>query len=206
MSQITEISPQKKRDGYYNIFVDQAFFCSLSDLQLAALHLRVGQQLSAQESADIKKASAITKTYNRALYYLQYGPRTTYQMRKYLIDKKYEPEHIDIAIDTLKDEKYLNDELYAESFVRDRQAFKPRSKRMLTAELRKKGIQNDTINQVLNELDDNDQVEAVKSIVYKKIKQSRYQDKQKLTEYLLRQGFSYSEVKNVLDDLDIGNG
>ncbi len=202
MSQITEISPQKKRDGYYNIFVDQAFFCSLSDLQLASLHLKVGQLLSTEEIAEIKKSSAVNKTYNRALYYLQFGPRTIYQMHKYLIEKKYEPEYIDIAIDTLKDEKYLNDELYAESFVRDRQTFKPRSKRMLIAELRKKGIQNDTINYVLDELDENDQLDAIKKIINKKTKQVRYQDKQKLTEYLLRQGFRYSDIKQAVDDLD----
>lgn len=202
MNQITKISPQTKRDGYYNIFVNEAFFCSLSDLQLATLHLKVGQQLSDQEQASIKKASAITKTYNRALYYLQYGPRTTWQMNKYLVDKGYEPEYIDATIQTLIDEKYLNDELYAMSFVQDRQTFKPRSKRMLTAELRRKGIQSDTITVVLGALDENDQVESIKKIVDKKIKQAKYQDKKKLTEYLLRQGFSYSDIKNTLEDID----
>ncbi len=202
MLQITEISPQKKRDGYYNIFVDQAFFCSLSELQLATLQLKVGQQLSNTDQANIKKASAITKTYNRALYYLRYGPRTIWQMNKYLVDKGYEQEHIDATIHILTAEKYLNDELYATSFVQDRQTFKPRSKQMLTAELRRKGISNDTITNVLGGLGENDQLNAITTIISKKIKQSKYQDKKKLTEYLLRQGFSYYNIKSVIENID----
>lgn len=205
MAQITKISPQKKRDGYYNIFVDDAFFCGLSELQLATLHLQVGQQLTTQEQEDIQQSSAIGKTYNRALYYLQYGPRTTSQMRTYLLQKGYIEEHIDSVLVTLQNENYLNDEQLAQSFVRDRQTYKPRSTRMLRAELRKKGIDSIVIESTIADMDENNQLDAIKHIAEKKLKQARYQDKTKLIEYLLRQGFSYNDVKSVLSDIDFGS-
>ena len=181
----------------------------MSELQIDTLHLRVGQEITAAERDEILKSSASIKTYNRALYYLQYGPRTTSQMREYLLKKKYEEEHIEPVLVMLQKERYLNDELLAQTFVQDRQMFKPRSRRMLVMELRKKGVDKNVIDATLDELGDDDQVLAIQSIVAKKIKQSRYRNKTKLTQYLMRQGFVYADVKTVLEELvfdeDISN-
>lgn len=201
MAIITKIAPQVKRDAYYNIFVDDAFFCSLSELQLSLLSLKAGQELSTKRAEEVLESSAISKTYNRALYYLQYGPRTVYQMRVYLLKKDYNPEYIEVVLEMLQKEHYLNDELLARNFVEDRQLFKPRSQRQLKAELQKKGISKEAIDIVLEDLDENDQTNAIKALANKKIKQTRYQDKTKMTQYLLRQGFVYSDVKQVLAEL-----
>lgn len=49
-----------------------------------------------------------------------------------------------------------------------------------------------------------DQVKVIKTLIEKKYHQSnKYQDKQKLTQYLLRQGFKYSDVVKALDDVDL---
>lgn len=205
MATVTKIQPQVKRDGYYNIFVDDAFFCSLSDLQLSLLALKIGQTLSDTKKEKILESSAISKTYNRALYYLQFGPRTVSQMRTYLLRKDYNAEYIEVVLEMLIKEHYLNDELLARTFVEDRQHFKPRSRRQLQAELRKKGIGSETIEQVLSELEDNDQIEAIKILTHKKMRQTRYQDQTKMTQYLLRQGFSYNDVKQVLSELTFGD-
>ena len=202
MATITKIKPQSKRDGYYNIFVDDAFFCSLSELQLSLLALKIGQELTKEYEAKILASSAISKTYNRALYYLQYGDRTVSQMRVYLTQKKYQPEYIEVVLEMLEKEKYLNDENLARRFVADRQNFKPRSRQKLNAEMRKKGIDSATVELVLSELDQDDQDLAIRAVAEKKLRQARYQDKAKLTEYLLRQGFYYSDVKQALEEVE----
>jgi len=201
MAIVTKIQPQVKRDGYYNIFVDDAFYCSLSDLQLSLLALKIGQELSTNEKEKILESSAITKTYNRALYYLQFGPRTVSQMRSYLVRKDYNEEYIEVVLEMLIKERYLNDELLARTFVEDRQHFKPRSRRQLNAELRKKGIGLETIELVLSDLEENDQLVAIRTLTEKKMRQTRYQDLTKMTQYLLRQGFLYSDVKQVFSEL-----
>jgi len=201
MATITKIQPQVKRDGYYNIFVDDAFFCSLSDLQVSVLSLKVGQDLTTELQADILKSSKVSKTYSRALYYLQYGPRSVAQMRTYLIQKDYELEYIEPVLETLQSEHYLDDSLLATNFVFERQNSKHRSTRQLNGELRKKGIAPDIIEQVLSELGDDDQLMAIRSLATKKMRQTRYQDQIKMTQYLLRQGFNYGDVKEVLAEL-----
>jgi len=203
MASITKIKAQTKRDGYYNIFVDDAFFCSLSDLQLSLLGLKPGQELTDEYKAKILESSAISKTYNRALYYLQYGARTVSQMRVYLTQKDYQPEHIEPVLEMLLKDSYLNDEALARSFVTDRQNFKPRSLQKLSAELRKKGIHSATVELVLSELGQDDQILAITTVAKKKLRQTRYQDKTKLTQYLLRQGFRYSDIKLALEDTEL---
>jgi regulatory protein len=123
-------------------------------------------------------------------------------MRVYLTQKKYQPEYIEVVLEMLEKEKYLNDENLARRFVADRQNFKPRSRQKLNAEMRKKGIDSATVELVLSELDQDDQALAIRTVAEKKLRQARYQDKAKLTEYLLRQGFYYSDVKQALEEVE----
>lgn len=201
MLQITDIQAQKKRAGYYSIFVNEEYSFSLSDLDLSAANLHVGQTVAQQELEQLKKTSLTAKAYNRALYYLKYGPRTVWQMRQYLERKGgFGEEEISSAIQGLEKDKYLNDAAYVDSYLNSRQAYKPSSKRQLNAELRKKGIDSKIIEERLSELDDESQKTAVLQIVQKKINQPKYKDKKKLTEYLVRQGFPYGLVKKALEE------
>ena len=201
MPKITKLQPQVKRDGYYNIFVDDAFFCSISELQLSLLSLSVGQDLSEDQKLELLDNSATIKTYNRALYYLKYGPRSEKQMKNYLSQKGYEDKYIDRAITTLIKDGYINDTVLAQSFVDDRQLFRPRSLSQLRVELIKKGIDRDIIDQTLMGIDSDSQLESIKAVAAKKYKQSRYKDLEKLTQYLQRQGFKYSDIKTALSEI-----
>lgn len=201
MANITNIQAQKKRPGYYNLFVDDRFFCSLSDLQLAGLDLKIGQIVTQAKLDIIKNNSDQRKVYDRALFYLQYGPRTISQMQTYLEKKGYNQNHINSVIDRLKKENYLNDNDFAQSWIRTRQSLKPRSKKMLKLELIKKGLDKKIIENALSSNDEIDEKETIKKLVDKKMKQIKYKDKQKLISFLARQGFSYADIKEVLEEI-----
>jgi len=200
MATITDIQPQKKRAGYYNIFVDESFFCSLSELQLASRALRVGQQLESVELGNLKVDSQIQKTYNRAIYYLKYGPRTVEQMRKYLLLKEYEPEYIELALERLAKERYLDDDKYIDNWIEQRRSIKARSSKQLYIELIKKGVDKQLVQSKLAELDDDADRQAIAVLIEKKGRLSQYQDRQKMTQYLMRQGFKYHDICSVLDE------
>lgn len=202
MPTITSIQPQKKRSGYYNIFVDEDYFCSLSDLQLSTLKLKIGQEASLKELNNIKNNSELSKVYDRALYYLQYGPRTVMQMHKYLMQKGFLKEHVDIAIDKLQSMNYLNDLDYSLSFISTRQKLKPRSVAVLKKELLLRGVNKETMELAIAQSEDVDNELAIKTIIEKKIKQKKYQDKNKMLQYLSQQGFGYSESKESIEKIN----
>lgn len=204
MNKITEITRQKKHNNLYNIYVDDSFCCSIGDLELSLMHLKVGQILSDDELKKIISSSNYNKTYNIALYYLQYGPRTEYQMRSYLTQKGYESTYIDMTIAQLIADKYIDDLAYASSFIADKQQYRLKSNSYIKAHLIKKGISKTIIKQSLEMDEVVDQVKVIKTLIEKKYHQSnKYQDKQKLTQYLLRQGFKYSDVVKALDEVDL---
>ena len=204
MGKITDISQQKKHANLYNIFVDESFYCSVSDLDLSVLNIKVGSELTRIDLEKIKSNSEINKTYDRALYYLQYGPRTQQQMAKYLSQKDYNDVYIDKAIKKLISNNYINDKQYTINFVEEKQKYRLKSNSYIKSQLIKRGVDKSVIDRCLKTQNDNSQHNTIKELATKKYSQgTRYKDKQKMTQYLLRQGFNYSEVSKALDELGL---
>ncbi len=196
---ITDISPQKKRTGYYNVFVDGEFAFSLSDLQLSNSHLSIGQAYSEADIIQIKNDANATKVYSRCLDYISRRQRSEWELRDYLKRKETSQEVIDQVIEKLIIENHLDDYRFAQAWVHDRDMLKPRSKKQLQAELIKKHIAKDIIVQVLRAQDESQELTNLKQIAIKKL--PRYSDRIKLTVYLVGQGYNYSLVKTTLDNL-----
>lgn len=204
MGKITDISQQKKHTHLYNIFVDESFYCSVSDMDISILNIRVGSELSQINLENIKSNSEINKTYDRALYYLQYGPRTKQQMRKYLLQKGYNEVYIDKVIKKLVSNNYINDKQYTINFIEEKQIHGLKSNSYIKAQLIKKGIDKSIIDNCLKALNESNQCDIIKELATKKYSQGiRYKDKQKMTQYLLRQGFNYSDISKTLDELGL---
>jgi regulatory protein len=198
MPQITDIKPQVKKPGYYNILVDGKFALALSELDLSSHHLKVGQQLSPSELSDLHKAYTSSKCYNFALRYLATRPRSIKEVEDYLIRKNFSANDILSAIERLVQCNYLDDTQFAKLWVENRMRLNPKSVSILKAELIKKGIDKDIITTTLSQLSSSDQLEGLIAIVESKARQSRYQDKQKIIEYLARKGYNYGLIKEAL--------
>ncbi|HEX5455917.1 MAG TPA: RecX family transcriptional regulator, partial [Candidatus Saccharimonadales bacterium] len=81
----------------------------------------------------------------------------------------------------------------------NRRLLKPTSRRKLVLELRQKRISDEIISAVMDS-EPADEREVLKELIAKKSGQTRYQDKQKLMQYLARQGFNYSDIKSALSE------
>ena len=202
MPQITNISPQKRNADFYNIEVDGRFLCGLGSIEVSSQGLKVGSMLTADDIARLMAESLQAKAYNLALRYLSYRPRSEYELREYLLRKDYTDEVVEGVVIRLSEAKFLDDEAFAQSWVRSRQASKPRSKRALSVELAKKRVPKDIIDSVLADVDSTDELLALSQVAAKKLKLTRYSnDKKKLTQYLMGQGYKYSDVRRVLEEL-----
>lgn len=199
---ITRISPQVKKAGFYNIYINNKYELSLSELDLASFQLKINQTLDEKKLEEIKRAQSRSKSYNFAVRYLALRPRSVKEVRDYLVMRKgFAAEDVQLSIDRLISEKYLDDNDFAQIWVRNRNLLSPKSHKVLRLELMKKGIDNSIIDSVLSTVDKDQQLEILKGLVEKKLRQSKYQDKQKLTEYLSRQGFTYDLIKQATESL-----
>lgn len=217
MPRVTAITPQK-RSGRYNVYLDGRFALGLDEMTLARSGLRIGQELSGDDLAPWQAAGELGKLYDKALRFLAVRPRSVKEMRDYLHKKissvkSLIPEETaegvvrDIVV-RLKKSGLVDDEKFVQWWLEQRQgARRPKGQFVIKNELRQKGIAAEIVEDVLSrsalvaESELARKAAAKKAKIYKKypFREAR----QKMAQYLLRQGFSWPVVKEALILVDI---
>jgi regulatory protein len=198
---ITDIKAQVKRAGRYSIFVDGKYSFSLSENELLNLGLKIGQEFDRQGLEKLKKTAIEDKVYMRSLDLILRRKRSEWELRDYLRRKDYEEETAQKVIDRLREKGYVNDEEFAKAWVDNRRLLKNMSKKRLWQELKQKRIDDEIIQAVL-EVDMADELAIIKEVITSKRQQTRYRDKEKLTAYLIRQGFRFDDIRAAMTETD----
>jgi len=194
---ITAIKKQVKNPDRYSVFIDTRYSFSLSSEALLGSGLIVGQELTAEELKQQKEQSADDKMYNACLNLIARRMRSKGEIELYLKRKKVSPTLLSNILNKLSEKGLIDDKKFASSFINDRNLLKPTSRRKLILELRSKNVPGDIINEVIEDDDQQEKTNLIR-IVENKRRQSKYKDDQKLMQYLSRQGFNYSDIKEVL--------
>lgn len=195
--EVTGIKQQVKLHDRYSIFIDGKYTFSLSEGGLLESRLVKGQMLTTEQVEQFKQLSADDKLYARALRYVAMRPRSAWEVSYYLERKDAPPPLIETILNKLSMIGLLDDKKLAEALIHDRQLLRPTSRRKIIVDLRKKRIPSDVIEQALAEADITDD-QALQAVIERKRRQTKYQDDQKLMQYLARQGFSYDDIKRAL--------
>jgi regulatory protein len=194
---ITNIKQQVKRANRYSIFVDGVYAFSLSESALLAEGLASGQEFGEAELGRLKQASGADKAYGNALRYAAIRPRSEWELETYLHRKQADEVVTAHIMQCLRDLGMLDDRAFAESWVASRRLLKSTSKRRLRMELKQKRVSESIIDKILK-ADQTDERETLRELVAKK--RARYADRNKLMQYLARQGFGYDDIKSVVDE------
>lgn len=194
---ITDIKAQVKRNDRYSIYGDGKYVFSLSENELLNSGIKINQEYDGEELEKLQMTVVLDKAYDRSLNMISRRPRSIWEMRQYLKQKDYDENVIEEILNKLSSRKYIDDEKFAEAWVRDRRALKKTSKRRIQQELRAKKVSDTIIQKVLSE-DEADEQDILRELIEKKRTQTRYQDDQKLIGYLIRQGFNYSDIKDLI--------
>lgn len=215
MGRVTSIEPQKKKKDRVNVFIDSVFAFGVS-LEIAFLNkLKVGQEISAGQIAELIEKDQVERLQNKALRFLGLRPRSEKEVRDHLTykgklsdiqtseEKQVYTRSIERAIQKLKDLNYLEDSSFARWWVEQRESFRSASRRSIQLELLRKGITKEIIAEVLESGQSED--EKAKNVARKKLKiyKSLPQEKLKvkLGQYLARAGFDWETIKKVVDSL-----
>ena len=198
---ITAIKQQVKQKSRYSIFVDDEYAFSLGSDALLDAQLSIGREIDESELAAFKKLSSDDKAYGLTLAYIARRMRSEGELRDYFRRKEYDEGLVDQLLERLKKSKWLDDVDFAERWVENRRQLKQSSTKKIRLELRQKHVASDIIDNVLGHQEE-DEHKALKLLIEKKRRQSRYQDNEKLMAYLARQGFAYGDIKTALQNGD----
>jgi regulatory protein len=197
--EITALKFQKHNKDRVNVYLDGAFAFGLAAVE--AMHLHVGQTLSADEIVELQRKDDVERAYERALNYLSYRPRSAAEVRRNLRRKDVEDRVIDVVIGRLTRSGLLDDEEFARYWVDNRARFNPRGLRGLRYELRQKGVSRDVIDEALTGFDVQAAARQVADAGARRLSQAAPRDfRRKLKAYMARRGFSYTLIKPLVEE------
>lgn len=200
--EITAITAQKRNPSRLNISLDGEYAFSLD--RMTAAWLKVGRKLNAEELNALKERDEQEVAFNRALHYLSFRARSETELLSYLSEKGFSDSISQTVMDRLKDEGLINDHRFADDWIDNRVTFRPRSQIQLQAELRRKGLQEDVIQNALQnaELDDHAlATEAGKKLARRYAGNPWQAFRQKMIAALARRGFNYETANSVTRQL-----
>jgi len=151
MPVITAMERHRRKKERVRLFLDDDFAFELPLMEAA--RLQPGQHLSADEVAGLLEMGALQNVLDRALRFLAYRPRSMAELRRYLVAKEVAAPLLELALERLQAQGYLDDAAFARFWIADRERFKPLSPRGLRYELRQKGVDDALIEAALAEVD-----------------------------------------------------
>jgi regulatory protein len=199
---VTSIKPQKNKKRV-NVYLDGKFSFGLGLETYMKSGLKVGNEISEEEVKKLLKGNEFNTTYEKLLRFATLRPRSRKEVGTWF--KKHKV-HLSLQKDLVKKLEHLellDDGKFAKWWVEQRLQFRKKSKRELVLELRSKGIDKNTIADVLSETEFDEYKTAKDLLEKKKYRWEKFDDRkkrQKMTEYLARRGFSWDVIKSVVKE------
>ncbi|MFD2618487.1 RecX family transcriptional regulator [Terrilactibacillus laevilacticus] len=213
MYSVNKIEYEENEKGVYKVDIkndSESDTILVHEDVLVRFALRKGMQLSLQMLEQLKHAQQDIKCYHAAIYYLSFRMRSTQETRDYLYKKMFETHQIESAIKRLTKENVLNDQAFADMFIKNRIQLSNKGPELIKRELDKLGISQEIVEQSIQAYSRSDQIKNARSYIEKKANQgskrhSAKEYKNKLTQKLMQRGYSHSIIKEVLQDVIYSN-
>ena len=147
------------------------------------------------------------EAYYVALKYIKVKLRTRKEIEEYLFKKDYNDFDIDYAVARLEQEKYIDERVYAKSYILDAINLKNIGPNKIVTELTNLGIDKDTVLDELSIFTNCIEEEKIYIYIEKSIKsnhnKSSYILKNKIKQNLINLGYDLSIINKCLSEYDI---
>jgi len=197
MKKITALVVQKRNPNRVNLYLDGEYAFGVA--RIVAAWLKVGLELDEKKIEQLQVEDARERALQQSLLFLGYRARSESEIRQNLRKHEIPETVIDETLARLKQDGLANDNEFAQSWVENRSTFRPRSRRMLTMELRQKGLDEESMQSALENVKDGPlayEAAQKRAIRFKELEWNEF--RKKLSEFLARRGFSYSVTAPVV--------
>lgn len=201
---VTAVEVQAKRRNRVNVYLDRTFAFGLTNLVAEQAGLRPGLFLTDEQIERLLSTEAFQQAMDSALNFLSYRPRSESEVRRNLLRKKTPPSLVDQVLERLKSSGLVDDTAFARYWAENRETFSPRGQRLIKAELRQKGVGQETIQETID-AGEMDEEGGAYRVAQKKARSLRGLDRQvfwqRLSGHLARRGFDYEVIREVVSRL-----
>lgn len=205
MRVITKIARQKNNPERYNIYLNEEYAFPVDEAILIQFGLTKGKLLEPYEIEEIAYEDEIRKAFNKGLNYLSYQMRSEHEVKKKLLDLGFGEAVILEAMQKLRSYGFLNDETYSKALLESKKRTMKKGPRAIKQDLIKKGIDKQLQQDVLQSYTYEEQLklalEIAEKVARSEAKKTPTQMKQKIQDMLMRKGYSFAIVSDVLEQM-----
>lgn len=189
---------KKLRNGKYELTLDNLETLCLYEDTILKYNLLLTKKVDSKKN-EILEFDKKCDVYYTGVKYIKNRARSKKEVKDKLIKLEMPIDYIDEAIEKLERQGYINDLIYAKSFLNNKLITTANGPYKIKQEMLKKGVSNSIIEEVLEEYTEDIQIEKINKIVTRMIKSNRNKGnnllKRKINLELLNQGF-YKELIN----------
>ena len=189
------------KKNLFNVNLDNKTKFNISYELYEKLNLTVNQEIDTKIYNILEDEDIYQNCKSIAENYINYKMRTVLEVYKKIKQHTKKDSAIEKVINYYKKLDLLNDERYAEEYVKQNITYRNLSKKMIEFKLKEKGIDNKVSKKYLEEYDEKIEYENAMIIFKKKYKNedlSDYKIKQKYFRFLSSKGFDFSIINRVL--------
>ncbi len=207
MKVITKITRQKNNQERYNIYLDEEYAFAVDEGILIKFGLMKGKTLEQFDIDEITYEDEIAKAFNKALHFLSFQMRSEYEVKKKLLDAGHGEAVVLEAVRKLESLGFLNDQTYSKALLETKKRTLKKGPRAIRQDLKKKGIDKALQDEVLETFTEEEQLEIAMQLAEKEVRagsrRTPLQLKQKIQDVLMRKGYSFGIVNDVLERIDL---
>ena len=201
MPLVLTVSPEPRRRRVH-VTLDDGRTYAVHEDAAAKAGVHAGREISEAELEALLGASALRSCLDAASRFLKVRPRSEAELKQRLVRLKHAPEVVDQAVARLREENLVSDATFAGFWTENREAFNPRSKRLVESELIRKGVSRPVIEQMTQGIDDDS---SAYDAATKKLRTLSGLDfetfRRRLGAYLQRRGFDYEVTRRAVKRL-----
>lgn len=205
MSVLTKLHTLSKPPYKTELFVDGMLWETVPVDIVTELQLHQDMLLTEALRSEIRYRVRLAEAHAIAMGMLARRERSAGEIRQRLHARKL-GEFADPVVERLQARDYLNDERFASLFTRDKINLKRWGPQRIRTELYIKGVGKEIIERVLATAFDADSLrQAITALVEKKLKGKSAitgKERQRVWNYLLRQGYASADIGAVLGKID----
>ena len=195
---ITQLQETKK--GRFSVFADGEFLFSVhKDTFLLRPELAVGRQVTVETLEEIRLEDEALSCKEKALTLLEYSSHSAGRLAEKL-RRHYPPETVEQVVQRLRELGLLDDLDYGRRLAADLLNLRGYSLGRVRQTLYQRRLDKETIDQVMGELSEIDQIAPIVALVNKKYLQKLREPRgrEKVAAALQRRGYRYDEIREAL--------
>ena len=201
---ITDIKLQEKRKDRFSIFLDDEFAFGLHQDVLLKSGIAKGDKLTQDKIDAILKMELTRSAKEKAMRLLAHRARSRKELGDRLRQTGFADELVDSTIADMKRLGLVNDAEFALMFARNRMITKPVGEFLLRRELQQKGIgEADIVKAVAEAYKEKSEYSVAKELAAKnkkkQIKLDEAKARKRVADFLMRRGFRWDLVKDMLE-------